>query len=55
MEMFTREIVGWNGAAITTRCCYWRPRTPYEANGGKAPQYIHSDQGSEYDAEDYMR
>ena len=53
MEMFTREIVGWNVSRYHNKALVIGALRRHEANGRKAPQYIHSDQGSE-DAEDYM-
>lgn len=55
MEMFTREIVGWNVSRYHNRALVIGALTDaMKRTGGTAPQYIHSDQGSEYDAEDYM-
>lgn len=55
MDLFTREIVGWNISRYHNKALVIGALLDaMKRTDGKAPQYIHSDQGSEYDAEDYM-
>ncbi len=55
MDQFTREIVGWNISRYHNKALVIGALLDaMKRTNGKAPHYIHSDQGSEYDAEDYM-
>lgn len=55
MEMYTREIIGWNVSRYHNKALVIGAlMDAMKRTGGKAPQYIHSDQGSEYDSDDYM-
>ncbi len=55
MDQFTREIVGWNVSRYHNKeLVIGALMDAMKRAGGKAPQYIHSDQGSEYDAQEYM-
>lgn len=56
MDMFTREIVGWNISRYHNQdLILGALRDALQRNGNKPPQYLHSDQGSEYDAEEYSK
>jgi len=55
MDMFTREIIGWNISRYHNKSLVLGAlMDAIKRQGGKAPLWIHSDQGSEYDADDYM-
>lgn len=56
MDMFTREIVGWNISRYHNQdLVLGALRDTLQRNGNKPPQYLHSDQGSEYAAEEYSK
>ena len=55
MDVFTREAIGWHISRYHNKALVIAALTDaMKRTGGKAPHYIHSDQGSEYDAQDYM-
>lgn len=55
MDMFTREIIGWNISRYHNKALVLEAlMDAIKRKNGKAPFWIHSDQGSEYDADDYM-
>lgn len=54
MDMFTREIVGWNVSRYHNKALVLGALIDaIKRKSGKAPIWIHSDQGSEYEANDY--
>ena len=54
MDMFTREIVGWNVSRYHNKALVIGAlMDAMKRTDGRAPRYIHSDQGSEYDAQEY--
>ena len=53
-DIFTREIVGWSLSTSHDAKLVIDALTNALANTTKAPDYHHSDQGSEYKAEDYL-
>ena len=56
MDMFTREIVGWNISRYHNQdLVLGALRDALQRNGNTPPQYLHSDQGSEYNAEQYSK
>lgn len=55
MDMYTREVIGWNISRYHNKeLVIGALLDAVKRQDGKTPLYIHSDQGSEYDAEDYM-
>jgi transposase InsO family protein len=55
MDMFTREIIGWNISRYHNKALVLGAlMDAIKRRDGKAPYWLHSDQGSEYDADDYM-
>ena len=56
MDMYTREIVGWNISRYHNQdLVLGALRDALQRNGHKPPRYLHSDQGSEYSAEEYSK
>lgn len=55
MDLFTREIVGWNISRFHNKELVMGALLDALARTYSPPIYIHSDQGSEYDARDYAR
>ncbi len=53
-DLFTREIVGWSLATVHNEELVISALINALANTSKAPEYHHSDQGSEYKSEDYL-
>lgn len=54
MDMYTREIVGWNMSRYHNKALVLGALTDAITRGsGVSPLWLHSDQGSEYEAEDY--
>ena len=53
MDLFTREIIGWNISRFHNKELVIGALLNALANSNNPPLYIHSDQGSEYDAADY--
>lgn len=54
MDLYTREIVGWNISAYHTKEFVMGALIHALENMGTAPRYIHSDQGSEYDSDAFI-
>jgi transposase InsO family protein len=54
MDLFTREIVGWSFSACHSKELVMEAFQNAVNNTGVIPKYFHSDQGSEYDSEDYL-
>ncbi|MEK7534102.1 MAG: IS3 family transposase [Patescibacteria group bacterium] len=53
IDVYTREVIGWNISAVhDTKLVLGAVQHAIE-NIGKVPVYLHSDQGSEYDAKQY--
>lgn len=55
MDLFIREIVGWNISRFHNKELVISALLNALANSNSSPTYIHSDQGSEYDADDYTK
>ena len=55
MDLFTREIIGWNIGRFHNKELVIGALLNALAKAKSPPFYIHSDQGSEYDATDYTR
>lgn len=55
MDLFTREIVGWNIANRHTSEFIINAFTDGFQNKGILPKLVHSDQGSEYNCKDYIK
>lgn len=53
-DIFTREIVGWSVSTAHNEELVTRALMNALTNAKTAPDYHHSDQGSEYKAEDYL-
>lgn len=54
MDLFTREIVGWNVSTKHTSELVINALFDAVKTLGKLPKIIHTDQGSEYKSEDYQ-
>jgi len=54
MDLFTREIIGWSFSACHSKELVIEAFQNAMNNTGKIPIYFHSDQGSEYDSENYL-
>lgn len=54
MDLFTREIVGWSFSACHSKELVIEAFQNAVNNTGVIPVYFHSDQGSEYDSQDYL-
>lgn len=55
MDLFTREIIGWNILRFHNKELVIGALLNALAKSKSPPVYIHSDQGSEYEADDYTR
>jgi putative transposase len=55
MDLYTREIVGWNISAHHNKELVIGALTHAMARTKQVPLYIHSDQGSEYDSEAFIQ
>jgi transposase InsO family protein len=55
MDLYTREIIGWNIGRFHNKNLVIGALLNALANSESSPVYIHSDQGSEYDSVDYTR
>lgn len=55
MDLFTREILGWNISGSHDRFLVAGALNMALARTKTAPNYHHSDQGSEYDSYDYVK
>ena len=55
MDIYTREILGWEVLAVHTVALIRRAFADAKARAGHLPLYHHSDQGSEYRALSYLR
>lgn len=55
MDLFTREILGWNISGSHDRFLVLSALTMALQQTRVAPAYHHSDQGSEYDSYDYIK
>ncbi len=53
MDVYTREIIGWNISRFHNKELVLGALTDALERTGKTPKYLHSDQGSEYDAQGY--
>ena len=53
MDLFTREIVGWNIFRFHNSELVLGALRDAVKRTGRTPLYLHSDQGSEYDSQDY--
>ncbi len=54
MDMYTREIIGWNVSRFHNKALVLGALDDaLKRNSQVAPEYLHSDQGSEYDAQIY--
>ncbi len=54
MDLFTREIVGWDISGKHTTELVGNALIDAVITIGQAPKIIHSDQGAEYDSEGYI-
>jgi len=54
MDLFTREIVGWNISAKHTADLVMNALFDAIKTLGKLPKIVHTDQGSEYQSKDYQ-
>lgn len=54
MDLFTREIIGWNISRFHNKELVMGALLNALANSNSPPIYIHSDQGSEYDSNAYI-
>lgn len=55
MDLYTREIIGWNISRFHNKELVIGALLNALANSENPPVYIHSDQGSEYDSVDYTK
>jgi len=55
MDLFTREIVGWNLSARHTKQLIINAFFDAFQNRGVLPKFVHSDQGVEYNCHDYTK
>lgn len=55
IDIFTREIIGWNISAYHNKELVIGALNHAFLRTGKVPVYVHSDQGSEYDSEAFVR
>ena len=55
MDLYTREIIGWNISRFHNKELVIGALLNALANSNSPPIYIHSDQGSEYDSNDYTK
>lgn len=55
LDIYTREIVGWNITRFHNRFLVLVALKDALKRIGTKPMYLHSDQGSEYDSEDYIK
>jgi len=55
MDLFTREIIGWDIARFHNKELVIGALLNALANSKSPPVYTHSDQGSEYDSKDYTK
>jgi len=54
MDLFTREIVGWSFSNSHNSKLVVEAFNEAKIKTNKLPAYFHSDQGSEYDSEEYL-
>jgi transposase InsO family protein len=54
MDIFTREIIGWNMARFHNKHLVLGALDQALAETRASPKYLHSDQGSEYESEEYI-
>ena len=55
MDIFTREIIGWSFSSCHNTQLVIEAYVDAVKKTGKTPVYFHCDQGSEYDANEYIR
>lgn len=55
MDLFTREIVGWSLSTRHTQDLIIEAFLDAFQNQGKLPRFVHSDQGSEYNCQEYTK
>jgi len=55
MDLYTREIVGWNLSARHTKDLIINAFFNAFQNKGTLPKIVHSDQGSEYNSKEYVK
>ena len=55
MDLYTREIIGWNISRFHNKELVIGALLNALTNSNSPPIYIHSDQGSEYDSNDYTK
>lgn len=55
MDLYTREIVGWNLSSRHTKDLVIKAFFDGFQNKGVIPKIVHSDQGSEYNSKDYIK
>lgn len=55
MDLYTREIVGWSLSTRHTKDLVIEAFLDAFQNQGKLPKFVHSDQGSEYNCQDYTK
>lgn len=53
IDQYTREIVGWNISRFHTKDLVIGALQDAVKRTGRVPHYLHSDQGSEYDSQEY--
>jgi transposase InsO family protein len=53
VDMYTREIVGWNISRFHSKDLVIGALNDAIKRTGHTPLYLHSDQGSEYDSQEY--
>jgi len=54
LDIYTREILGWNISRFHNKLLVLGALQDALKRTGTKPIYLHSDQGSEYDSEDYL-
>lgn len=54
MEVFTREIIGWNISRFHNKHLVLGALEEALAKTRASPRYLHSDQGSEYESQEYI-
>lgn len=54
MDLYTREILGWNISRYHNKDLVLGALLDAIKRTGRQPQYLHSDQGSEYESQEYV-
>ena len=54
MDLYSREILGWNISRYHNKELVLGALLDAMNHTGRKPQYLHSDQGSEYDSQEYV-